>query len=1305
MAVGEVVTDFTPIEEGQIITNFKPIETGITPPTKSYQPEPPPFKIDEFVNDWQKTRSMDEDPPQDDMANILDQITKPYKVLGYNAISSLNRGVGHFATNLNTIFEYAEEKRVKAGGKPISPEKRGYFFKKIADFYEKDADYWQSQAAKLGPDFLNEFIGKFAGSLGPGMVEFTLSLQSLLTYPAILGAAEAKKRGAGALGETVGGFLKAAEVGLLGLIFKALGPYDLYTKAPILGTTFGVEDAAKQLVTKGEVNPDQVIEATATGFGLGLTPGGRMELKDIAKNMRSEIAKVETRLKVKPEIKEVKPTEIIKPKTTEEAHAKGETLTKEEAIANWEEYKRNVTKPLPEDPQEAINVTFENQILRETVEGNLGVTGLISLTPKEIDQRLYGPEMKVEGLEVLRKEIRVEEQAGKVQIGQLPKLPSFEFTDPKIEKSYQESVPKKESFFAKTGEYFTDMWHKMTRPYEHIPRNKEFAQLQFDLTKLQKQKGVASYDSVIEISKTLSELKTEDYNLFTRKVILDDLAGEAERGHDLPWGFDKDTIRVERDRVNTIVEQTPIVQNALIKRKAMWDTIKDEYTKAMSDIGFDVSERLKNEDYFRHQVLEYTNLQGLFGTGKKLKTPSNRGFLKAREGSELDINRDFIQPENEVMSQMLYDIQVAKTIKDIDKNYNIADSVRKEAKDKELENWKDAIPEGYVLWQPREGNIFYMTDSIPAKLAEQLHSGMLEELGITKDDLRSALAIGGKRKEFVVKEEVAKTLDELVRTKTPSVIGDADRALMRGIKAWFLFAPRRYLKYEFRNMTGDADAAFIGNPSGFLKTPKATKELGDVLFGKKEITGELKEFFDRGGFDSTLFAQEMGDLKGLWTFERLYKEQTPGITEIPYRVWKKYWKTIRTTNTFRETILRYGNYLDYLEQMEKNPEGRPNNFGGSKPDEIMGLKDIKDRAYWLSNDLIGPYDRISVMGQHIREYWYPFWSWKELNFKRYAQFAKNAATDSRLAETAGRTMLGAVEKTPYMAYKVGKFLISATAFWSALQVWNHTMFPEEEDDLAEDIKSNPHIVFGKDSEGNIIYFNRIGALGDFLEWFGLDDSPKYVDKWMKGEMTLKEIATEMVQSPVNVIVQGITPQIKVPAELITGRTLFPDVFKPGIIRDRGLYLSRSLGLENEYKAIAGLPSKGYQDSLKNFFIYSADPGQGAYADIQETKRRWLKEQGKGAEGFWLTPKGNALYNLKLAIRYEDLEATNKYMYEYFTLGGTAKGIEESLNRMNPLSGLSKRDRNLFEQSLSSEQVKRLKKAMEFYHGTLKGGSK
>ena len=77
------------------------------------------------------------------------------------------------------------------------------------------------------------------------------------------------------------------------------------------------------------------------------------------------------------------------------------------------------------------------------------------------------------------------------------------------------------------------------------------------------------------------------------------------------------------------------------------------------------------------------------------------------------------------------------------------------------------------------------------------------------------------------------------------------------------------------------------------------------------------------------------------------------------------------------------------------------NFGASIPEEVMALKDIKDRAYKLQNDLLGAYDSISVMEMSVRDHIIPFWSWKEVNFKRYVQFAKNAASDGNLSSMVG----------------------------------------------------------------------------------------------------------------------------------------------------------------------------------------------------------------------------------------------------------------------------------------------------------------
>lgn len=890
-------------------------------------------------------------------------------------------------------------------------------------------------------------------------------------------------------------------------------------------------------------------------------------------------------------------------------------------------------------------------------------------------------------------------EAGEVRVGKAAVPPKFKFSSPEVEKRFTAAQGvKKETLTTRAKEAIVSVGHKITREFEHLPRTAEFAQLRFDLLKLAKQKGVASDKAVRTIRGILEPLGREDYNLFSRKVILDDLTEIAQEGKPLPFGFTQESLAIEKSRLDAEATTNPAVTDAINRRQQATKTIKQDYIASMEKLGFNVSERLSRKNYFRHQVLEYMNIKSLFGAGKKLKTPSYRGFLKQRKGSELDINTDYIQAEHEVLAQMIHDTTQADVLSSIEKSpANIAAKVKAAAKKANLADWHEAIPVGYVPWQPREGNVFYFTNSIPANMAEGLMSGGLKELGVTEKDLRKVLAVGGQRKEFVVKEEIAETLDNLQIVPSQNVISQANKELLRKWKVWTLISPRRILKYNIRNMTGDADAVFIGNPSAFKKSPQAVKELWRVFVKGEDMPQPMQDWFDRGGMESTLQAQEMGELNQLKIFQDLYEKRLRGKT-IPLNLWKSYWKKARLTTDFREAILRYSAYLDYVEQMQANPNGRPNNFGGSIPEEIMGLQDIRDRAYFLSNDLLGAYDRISVMGRALREHLLPFWSWKELNFKRYIQFAKNAVNDGRTTETVGRVALVGVKKTPYTAYRVGRFLIKATAFWAALQAWNNTMFPEEEAKLPTGKKSRPHIILGVDGEGNTITFDRIGVLGDFLEWFGLDAAPKYIDAWLRGTKTLKEIAYEMAEAPVNVFAQAVTPLAKIPAELVTRRGLFPDVFRPRTVRDRGQHLAWGLGLADEYAAVFGKPSRGYLKSLSKTLIYKSDPLAAAYYGIMfEEKADFLKKVGKYGEGFWLNPRGDALYNYKMALRFKDKDAADKYLQEYVSLGGTVAGIKNSLKRMHPLSGLSKADRKEFEQSLDEESVTKLKRAEQFYN--------
>ena len=441
----------------------------------------------------------------------------------------------------------------------------------------------------------------------------------------------------------------------------------------------------------------------------------------------------------------------------------------------------------------------------------------------------------------------------------------------------------------------------------------------------------------------------------------------------------------------------------------------------------------------------------------------------------------------------------------------------------------------------------------------------------------------------------------------------------------------------------------------------------------------------------------------LKAFSRFVDNQG-GILKLPEKAWKKYWQTARMSTDFREAILRYANYLEYLEQMKANPAGRPKNFGASIPEEIMALKDIKDRAFMLSNQLLGAYDQVGVIGQKLRNYLIPFWSWNEVNFRRYVQLFKNAGNNGELAEAVGRKALGTLARTPLLAMQAGKFLLKASAMWAALQVWNNTRFPEEEASLPEGVRRSPHIVLGTDEDGKVLYFDRLGAFSDFLEWFGLADAPAQVKDWLDGKKSLRQVAEDMVKSPANTLITGITPFISMPAELLSGKQFFPDAFEPRSIRDNMLYIAQSFGLENEYKALAGLPSRGYKESLKSLLAYTSDPGQAAYYTILDEKQAFLEKLGKkGTYGGRFTPKSNALYNLKLAIRYQDKEAFEKYLVEYVQLGGTLQGLEQSLDNMDPLHGLNEAEKAYFVAKwLDNEGRKRLIQAMKFYQEVIRG---
>ena len=393
--------------------------------------------------------------------------------------------------------------------------------------------------------------------------------------------------------------------------------------------------------------------------------------------------------------------------------------------------------------------------------------------------------------------------------------------------------------------------------------------------------------------------------------------------------------------------------------------------------------------------------------------------------------------------------------------------------------------------------------------------------------------------------------------------------------------------------------------------------------------------------------------------------------------------------------------------MNSNNEHLPANWGASVKEEVLSIPaatedGIRDRAFKMSNELLGAYDQVSLTGQALRDIFWPFYSWVEVNAKRYYRLIKNGITEDGLGDFASRFLKGQLANVPYYSFKIAKTYLLVNLLAMLIKAFNNLVWPDDEDKLSPDIRDKPHITLGHDSKGNVLYFDKVGALMDNLEWFGQDDSPfapfvNDVKEIFNGRQTFTGFVMKLITSPINKVVSGINPLVKTPFELWTGKSLYPDFTHPRNIRDGWQYMAQSFGMSWPYKAITGKPVDNWQE-FKRLFLYQADAEEAAYFYTLGLVRQYQERVlGKHSGSFSITPRGNVLQNLRTAIRLGNQADVQRYLAEYYRLGGDKKGLKSSMRNMNPLHGLTKAEQQHFLQWISPEDRKYLNRANSFFH--------
>ena len=270
-----------------------------------------------------------------------------------------------------------------------------------------------------------------------------------------------------------------------------------------------------------------------------------------------------------------------------------------------------------------------------------------------------------------------------------------------------------------------------------------------------------------------------------------------------------------------------------------------------------------------------------------------------------------------------------------------------------------------------------------------------------------------------------------------------------------------------------------------------------------------------------------------------------------------------------------------------------------------------------------------------------------------------------------------------------------------LALFNNWVFPDSEDELPPDIKERPHLTLWHDPvTGDVLYFDRIGSMLDNMEWFGQNSTyapfVKDIKDIFNGRQTFMDLFAKVTSSPFNKIVNALNPIFKLPIEIASGRSFYPEVTNPRRINDVGKYIAQSFGLQWPYKFFSGESHSNWKDFL-GLFLYTSDANEAAYfytlGKVMEFQEKVL---GKKSGSFGTTQRGEALRKVKTALRFNDTAAVQRHLREYYRLGGDSKSLRTSIRNMNPLHGLNKNDQYRFIQWLSPEDRKYLNRANQYF---------
>jgi len=859
---------------------------------------------------------------------------------------------------------------------------------------------------------------------------------------------------------------------------------------------------------------------------------------------------------------------------------------------------------------------------------------------------------------------------------------------------------------AKLKEGWETVKHYATRAHAYIPNTTEFSAAR-EVLRLLKVVPHSGKDDAIRINAAiLDPLGPKQYELFGRYAQIRNQLAALDLGQPLRHGFaNRAEVEAYKVKLEAVIERTPDVKQALESRR---EAVREVVGAAVAHDLLPESALQNSETYFHQQVMMYHAASAKYAGGS-IYQKTKKSFQKHRvaaEGlesldAEYDYNTDFLESEVSWMADALAGVQQEQLLDTLYRKYDVYEKFSTEAKQRDVSLNKVVREDGTKgIFQADPGNAFYRAFSIPDKIAQKLQSGILESCELTKGQIKTVLAVGNQRRPAVLPKEIVAELEAAKKPQDPNWLTALNDMAIRAWKILSTIGPKRITAYEIRNMTGDLEPALAAHPEIIFEVKAAAIELRKMMKATTPLTQEMKVARNLGTTSSGFFTSEIGNIGMLPTFAHLDAKQKRFWHQATHPV-ETYLGAVGPLNNFREDLLRYAALRFYRKALAK---GELKHFGASKRAVVRQLqKDMGNdvAAAHMSRQLLGDYGNMTVMGEWFRTKLYPFWSFQEINIKRWPRLAINAfQTGENRAET-GKVAAKMFAVAATMRLAQGQ---------AALYVWNNIMAPliwgcDDDDDLPPNERANPHILLGRTADGSMRVFTNVGASGDFLEWLGINEAISMIGKYKAGQVTGTDIIKEMMKSPLEKMVGSLRPDIKGGFEVLTGQSLFPSPFTPRSV-DRGEAVAGIVGLRDEFKWVKGMalgdgtrPRKNY---WQRFFYRTLDPRALALNEVYDLRMRFLESKGSPRSGVY--PVSEYRTARSAAIN-EDYDAFVDWKKEFQKKHPADYGsrFTSFLRRMDPISSrLNESDEIEFiTEYLTNEQRDKLKVAQD-YSAELRG---